>query len=393
MNKVYKNYFYIVLISIATIFFLVVSINRLIDPYSYFHDANKKEFNFLKPYIPTTRAKALAIAEFKPKVLILGSSRTEQGIDPNNDAWKMHPVFNAAFGGADIFDSYHYLKFSHSSGQLKEVVLMVDFFMFNAERKKYDSKGYGYLENISQSADLLTISTFKYLLSLQTTIDSFKTKLNKVNKSRLIKDKGLLSVPQLTHPYSKFISTESAFYKVHYRDFKTKNDHQDNMQAFLWIIDFVRENDINLIVGISPIHARLLEVLYVKDYGNEFEEWKRNLLKMIEAKRVEGQKNNITLIDYSGFNYFTTEAIPGKDITQESQLDMKWYLEPSHYKLSLGNKVIDKFLSQKVSAIGSFGFKLNQKNIEGHLKKIKEERKKWKEKFPEYSKEIGLLSQ
>ena len=154
-----------------------------------------------------------------------------------------------------------------------------------------------------------------------------------------------------------------------------------------------RENDINLIVGISPIHARLLEVLYVKDYGNEFEEWKRNLLKMIEAKRVEGQKNNITLIDYSGFNYFTTEAIPGKDITQESQLDMKWYLEPSHYKLSLGNKVIDKFLSQKVSAIGSFGFKLNQKNIEGHLKKSKEERKKWKEKFPEYSKEIGLLSQ
>ena len=87
MNTFYKNYLYVFLISTLIIFVLVISTNRVVDPYSYFYEPPKKEFNFLKPYIPTTRAKALAILKIRPKTIILGSSRTEQGMDPNHVLW------------------------------------------------------------------------------------------------------------------------------------------------------------------------------------------------------------------------------------------------------------------------------------------------------------------
>ena len=182
----------------------------------------------MKPYVPITRAKALAILKIRPKTIILGSSRTESGVDPNHALWDLQPVFNAAFGGADIYDSFYFLKHANSTGELKKAVIMVDFFMFNAQRKMYKEENYEFLELIEKQSELFKFETLKYLISLQTIGDSFKTLMNKDLTNELNVDYGLRKVPQVTFPYSKFISTESAFYKVHYHNFKTQNSYQDN---------------------------------------------------------------------------------------------------------------------------------------------------------------------
>tara|TARA_B100001013_G_scaffold162203_1_gene96996 strand:+ start:222 stop:1406 length:1185 start_codon:yes stop_codon:yes gene_type:complete len=393
MNTIYKNYLYVFLISTLIIFILVISTNRLIDPYSFFYEPTKQEFNFLKPYIPTTRAKALAILKIRPKTIILGSSRTESGVDPNHALWDLQPVFNAAFGGADIYDSFYFLKHANSTGELKKAVIMVDFFMFNAQRKMYKEENYEFLELIEKQSELFKFETLKYLISLQTIGDSFKTLMNKDLTNELNIDYGLRKVPQVTFPYSKFISTESAFYKVHYHNFKTQNSYQDNQKAFEWIIDFSIENNIDLSIGISPIHARLLEVLYVKGHQEEFENWKRNLIQILELKKGRNLQNKVNIYDFSGFNTYTSEAIPNKENKEDIQTNMEWYLEPSHYKKSLGNKIIERLLTEEDNSKNSFGIKLNKDNIEEHLVKIQNERELWKNKFPQYSKEIHSLKQ
>ena len=150
----------------------------------------------MKPYIPTKRAKALAILKIRPKTIILGSSRTELGMDPNHSFWDFQPVFNAAFGGADIYDSFYYLKHANSTGELKKAVIMVDFFMFNAQRKRYVEEDYEFLELIEKQSELFKLKTLKYLMSLQTIGDSFKTLMNKDLTNKLNIYYGLLKVPQ-----------------------------------------------------------------------------------------------------------------------------------------------------------------------------------------------------
>ena len=314
-------------------------------------------------------------------------------MDPNHVLWDLQPVFNAAFGGADIYSSFYYLKHANSTGELKKAVIMVDFFMFNAQRKRYVKEDYAFLELIEKQSELFKLKTLKYLMSLQTIGDSFKTLMNKDLTNELNIYYGLRKVPQVTFPYSKFISTESAFYKVHYHNFKTQNSYQDNREAFEWIIDFAIENNIDLSIGISPIHARLLEVLYLKGHQEEFENWKRNMIQVVELKKGRNLQHKINIYDFSGFNTFTSEAIPNKENKEDLQTNMEWYLEPSHYKKRLGNEIIERLLTEEDSSKNSFGIKLSKDNIEEHLVKIQKERELWKNNFPQYSKEIYALKQ
>ena len=70
---------------------------------------------------------------------------------------------------------------------------------------------------------------------------------------------------------------------------------------------------------------------------------------------------------------------------------MEWYLESSHYKRRLGNKIIERLLTEEDNSKNSFRIKLSKDNIEGHLVKIQNERELWKNNFPQYSKEIHSL--
>ena len=133
--------------------------------------------------------------------------------------------------------------------------------------------------------------------------------------------------------------------------------------------------------------------MYVKGYQEEFENWKRNLFQIIELKKERALQHKINIYDFSGFNTFTSEAIPNKENKEDLQTNMEWYLESSHYKRRLGNKIIERLLTEEDNSKNSFGIKLSKDNIERHLVKIQNERELWKNNFPQYSKEIYALKQ
>ena len=153
MNKTnpHKKSFILFLGLTLSALLFTLAFNRLMDPQSYFSGPKIEGLNLYKPEIASERA----ILHSKPKVIILGSSRAEVGLDPLDPSWNHSSVFNLASGGANIFDSYHYLKHANQHSKIESVYLMVDFFMFNDSRKPYLKEDYGFLDSMQLNEPFL----------------------------------------------------------------------------------------------------------------------------------------------------------------------------------------------------------------------------------------------
>jgi hypothetical protein len=97
-----------------------------------------------------------------------------------------------------------------------------------------------------------------------------------------------------------------------------------------------------------------------------FEAWKRVLVRVVEAEGSSAP-GTISLLDFSGYNDFTTERVPPAGDTRSQ---MHWYWEAGHYKSDLGDQVIERVYGQHPD----FGRELSSSTIESILQGINESR-------------------
>lgn len=366
MNNInpHKKSFYLFLGITTLILIFTFIFNRFIDPKSYFSGPRIQGVNFYKPQVDSERA----ILYTKPDVIILGSSRAELGIDPIDDAWSQDNIFNLAFGGANIYDSLHYLEYAHKIHKVKKVILMTDFFMFNSSRKPYSEESYKFLNTIKLNESLFNRKIVSNLISLQTLQDSFATIANqKLPHNLQINNGGRFDDPS-PPSYAKLKSTESAFFKVHYRNF-----YKDSMlSGFDELVAFAHKNNIELVIGISPMHARLLEVISVSGLWDEFEEWKNRMTEILEFQSQQNLQDQFLLFDFANHNIFTTEEAP----TINNYLEMKWFQDSSHYNYALGSLIIQRMSNKEISET-TFGEIISNDNIDEHLSEMRSKRDIW----------------
>jgi tetratricopeptide (TPR) repeat protein len=77
------------------------------------------------------------------------------------------------------------------------------------------------------------------------------------------------------------------------------------------------------------------------------------------------------LWDFSGINTVTTEFVP----PQQDRTEMKWWWEPSHYRSSAGNFILDRILAYSDPVRkdpDDFGVALNSQNIEAWTMKTRD---------------------
>lgn len=138
--KVQYQKFNLFLVSATVIPLLLVSvINYLVDPYDFFNTPNFLGINHSKPKkdFNDRLFKAADIIRIKPTTVILGSSRTKQGINPKHPALKNDKsVYNLALNGPNIYKVRRYLEHTIANQKnLKQVIFGVDFFLFNKTLK------------------------------------------------------------------------------------------------------------------------------------------------------------------------------------------------------------------------------------------------------------------
>ena len=371
---------------------VVASFNFVVDPRKIFAVVDIKGFNREKPFILNSglrKLKSVEIERGNYDTILLGTSRVQYGLNPQHSAFNSSKVYNAGLAGTSIYETLRTFEFANKKSNLKSVVIGLDAISFYSENKTggdyNESKFYPSYNNVKV--------IYKEIFSKQKIIESLLT----INFNLEKKRDGYITRGFVQRSDSPKNIRRELFNET-LKEFLVREDLYpglyDNPQKLelLQKIFNQRKEDTKLYLFISPIHAYQLEGMRSINGFSRFEQWKRDLVKIVAEDRVANpDKEPIVLWDFSGYNSITTEAIPPAGSREE----MKWYWESSHYKNELGDIVLDTMLNypkKNPNAPSDFGVKLDSSNIESHLQRIRTEQARYEQNFPEEVEEVKRLA-
>jgi len=344
-------------------------------------------------------SKAVAIQHFKPRTIILGSSRTEYGINPDHSSFEnIGPSYNLALSSANLYEAYRYMQHANEIQPLDQVILMLDFFMFNAVGNPEESE---FNEKLL-STDLLGNPQFTLIqkvspfISLDTFFSSLATIIRQKSREKTYLFNGVRIRKNEKNKkqygiHTSFLRTENIFYTRNYSKFSFATLQRDNWKIYKQLLLFAQQKGIKLHIAISPSHVRLFEVIAAKGLWNKFEQWKRLIVQFNKEIAIYANNNPFKVFDFSGYNSLTTETVPPLG---DMHTEMQWFWDASHYKKELGDLVLDRifnFNSPKRFLPNDFGIILTPENIEKNIEKNKINRIIWRKLHPDDVKEIEKL--
>ncbi|WP_222426879.1 DUF1574 domain-containing protein [Hyella patelloides] len=350
--------------------FSVGLFNWLIDPQDIFKSPNYWKINHEKINKDNNDRlfKAVDIIRLQPENIIMGSSRTKQGIDPESSALgKEQNFYNLAINGPNFYEARRYIEHAiHNQPELKEIILGVDFFMFNQDLENQPTFNSSRLEK----NHLIFDDAVKNLFSLDVVNNSLETIKASQNSPDTVDDDygddGFM--PNRNFNNGQTIWRFNQSIKLYFSLHSNYQFSESYWNDFKQIVQLCRENNIELKVFLSPAHATQWESIYTTKRWDVFEQWKRELVKIIPVW------------DFSGYNSITTEPIAKY---------MDNYVDSSHYTPEIGNLILQRMLDKQTDEIPQdFGTIINQENIEQHLANIKSDRQKWLKNNPE---EVDLV--
>lgn len=412
MNSVSYLRWYGAVVAVSILGF--VGLNWVIDPYGAFGGPVISGINDLKPEydLHLALAKTLAVGIVKPRTIILGSSRANEGLDPDHPGFikdGYDPVFNLAIDGGNMYEAMRLFQHAHAIRPLKTVVLAIDFFMFNAyfrDRPDFDEK----LLLIDEHGDRHSSTEWqklRLLMSYDTAASSVKTLRNE--SANNIQPYGPLGPRKYGRRWlgiadrggqrQEFIASEDVYICNTYRGrdanqygFVDAKAHRNTLDQFRKIVALALKDHVRLIIVVSPAHARMIESINTVGLWLKFEEWKRALVRIVSEEEGKVGKQEVALWDFTGYAGPVAEEVPadGDKVTR-----MQFYWESSHYTKMLGDRVLNRVLGVKSTEdqiFAKFGVQLTEENIEPHLAKIRQQQVRWQVNHSQDVAEIAAIA-
>jgi len=374
---------------------LLVLFNAIIDPYGLFLSVKIDGVNWPKPEMVKSVKihKSLKVARLEPEVVVMGTSRSAIGIDPENEAWPENdfPRYNLALSGANMYVTRRFLEHAQTIHPLKQIVFGLDFFAFNVYRQRApDYRGDFLIVNDDGSRnphfDMKIIAAS--LLSTDALQASYKTLTSKNKHPIMISENGRFMVPEWEgHLHQSFISMEKLYLQYVYLAGKKReyafinpNTGTSSLDEFRKIVAYCRIHRIDLKLFISPPHAQHQEIIRVLGLWPLFEQWKRELVRILGEENYTSQ-----LWDFSGYNSMTTD-----DISTEGE---HYYKDSTHYKPNLGGLILSRIFHYHGKSVpADFGYVLTSDNIEKYLLMIRVGQKKYRVNYPDQVMEIESMA-
>jgi hypothetical protein len=333
-------------------------------------------------------AKAYMIEHVRPNTLILGNSQVEAGLDPQSQDWPnaQRPVFNAAGADVDTFMAWRLLQHDIAVKPPEMVVLSVDFLDFvqpaaeisaeplreSEKRLLVDRKG---APNPSRGAQLWK-DFFQTTLTRSALSDSIATLKQRgapfgVTMTELGFNPTRNYGPMLHQTGLEAIfSRNDAMDREQYRATVVSYfyDPSLNLQfrALASIVRLAERNNIRLVIFIPPYHSRYLETLHEAGFWPSFEAWKRAIVRTVDA--AAGKRRDLmTIYDFSDYDDISGETVPQPG---DTQAEMRWYRDSTHYTRALGNLMIAGIINQAPI----LGEELNAQGLEADLRRVRRDR-------------------
>jgi hypothetical protein len=364
---------------------VILALNALVDPLGAYRSFSLSQFEPYRAQLATRPAKAELIARGNCDTLLLGSSRVLVGLPVSHPAYNTPQVYNLALSGTMLTETSDVLDFSLRHNRLKRVLLGTDFHMFSDAREVKSSFE---TSRFNPQLDLLEYHC-RNLFGSQALDESWRLFWQRLRgRSPPPGEHGWVpkSVPRNLSQRELFTQRIRASLTNPGSDAGYRRS-PERFEQFRQMIQRCRRENVELILFIPPVHALQLEAVHAAGLWSEFEQWKKDLVRIVAE---EGGADAIPIWDFTGFKGRVAEPIPaeGDRITR-----MKWYLEISHFTPALGQVVVERMLGQPENARGNpddFGVRLNAANIESHLARIRADREAYAVAHPE---EIALVAQ
>ena len=364
-----KKWVKIWLFSFFIITLLINIFTYIVDPYDIYNHNLVSKMK-IQQSDKIRLIKVLKIKQVKPESICLGTSRAEFGYNPDHKYFSK-PSYNAAISGGTMYETKLNLRWAIEQGNLKQVLLVLDYRMLDRNRQKYIADFESYYDLTTQLKALF----FNFTILR----DSFITLINnKHNNSdefyhsngqrdpigrefELTKNGGHLHL--MKKKEKNYFSTSTASYVYQDTRLNSFNDFKE-------FVEICYQNNIELDIIFGPSHIRLWESFNYFLGFDKFLRWKKDVIVAVNEIAKKYDQKVFRIMDFAVYHPLTAEKVP-----VEKSSRMKYHWETSHYKSELGEIVLDRLINE--SKYKDFGIELTIDNIDEHLIKQTFNRKKY----------------
>lgn len=320
----------------------IMTINYIIDPFNIYSVATIQGLSHVKPEFQSRLTVALNTIKFKPKTIVLGTSRAVHIPKEGLGNLCEEPFYNAGISGAS-FDEIHsyFLHALYLQPDLKRVILGIDLFSFHADRKpQIDFKSERIQNKHVNFNDLKDT-----LISYNALAASCKCAYLSFFDIEIINP--IIEMGDNVYLQKMLESSEN---------YKNYRIDPEKIEKFKNFVEICRNYKIDLQVYISPVKAFYWEFYYQNGLWPHVEDLKKQLCAIYP------------IWDFSGYNPITLETL---DSDGESL-----YFECSHFTPYIGKLLVKRMLGE-TSSIDSIGYRLTPENVESILIEILDQRLQW----------------
>jgi len=400
--------------SLAIVLTLVISIiafTALVNPYQYldakgFENINTMKFKNFSSLFTT---QPYRFERHPARNLIIGNSRAGSMFASSHPAWGEGDAFNYFIPGGDTKTLFYALKHASANREIQKLVISLDFTMFNehkgSNRMESDAATFirqtgpphqKWLRRLRDKLGLFlswqAISDSIFVLKHQSEVDHNRDNISYISDSgewfqvqgrKRIVHRQFMTVAKthmtiIWHPKNSPRFTLSV----------DPGEYDSPMYYFEAILDAVYRNNINAQIVINPVHAYITEAMHTIGLWEDFERWKRALVRVTENAAQRANRPALPLWDFASYNRINTELIAPK--TSYKKKPPRYYMDGSHPNQKAGNYVLRAlWLGRDPLEAGE---KMTAENIEQHLLNIRARRERYKRSNPVVIEELEKIA-
>ncbi len=318
--------------------------------------------------------KANRVARGGNELLLLGSSRTQWGMDPENPRFGGSRVFNAALAGTTLFETVRMYRLGREDADLSRVLLVVHLDMFHGGRTSGGDFDQSRLNEERGRIDyaMEKVWSVRAFEAAMDTIENFRS-----GQASSYSELGFRIGVEKHHGYSMRTLFEAVIAGTMLREgrFGDFAYSAQQLRRFREIVSMAREDEIELVVAIAPVHVTFLEAIRATGWWQTFEDWKRDLVESL-------RDTDFVLYDFTSYASYPSEPVPLNGVPGDA---MRWWMECSHFKPDLGDLILGRMIGGASAAPpdADFGLQLTVDNLDAQLARVEHEREVWAATYPE----------
>lgn len=340
---------------------IIGGLNYIVDPYGLNDAVKRQGFNFYKLSNTgyTFRFKTNVYKASHYDTLLLGTSRVEV-MDPEVvDGILGGKTFNFGSSGSITEIQRDLFFYGVHNQPIKNVIYGIDFLSLNGSIK-LEEKFKEFCEAEDRIEHNKAVNNYDLYFNYETLFDSFfvlKSNLmgKKMYHKRYLKNGMRDYINYIkeweTGKYNmnkRIKQSVQSYYSQHrkggYQNYRLSLEY---MQYIKEIVNYCKVNNIRLWVYIPPMYRDHFDALNAYGIYDEFEAFKRELVKVVNY------------IDFTGHNSVTD--------------DKNYFWDGSHLRREFSGLVMAKVLDdESVEIPNDFGVMVTSENIETHLKNLRE---------------------